>query len=112
MQQRTDRERLVAIETILNHLTETLKAHTQELRDHIHDETMDFSDLKEKLAIHLNDSEEMMAELAILKKDVSFLKSDRIRVMGWIAGVVFVAGVMWMLFSSWVDHSTAGLFKK
>lgn len=100
-----DHDRLVRIEEALGHLSDNLKIHTEELRQHIRDETMDFTDLRSKLSLHLQESEAMMQDVNQLKKDVSALKYERMRIIGWIAGAVFVVGIAWVLLGMYFDHS-------
>lgn len=100
-----DHDRLVRIEEVLLHLTENLKIHTEELRAHIRDETLDFTDLKSKLVLHLQESESMMKDVAQLKKDVSALKNERMKIIGWIAGAIFVLGIAWAILNMYLDHN-------
>jgi predicted membrane protein len=100
-----DHDRLVRIEEALGHLSDNLKIHTEELRQHIKDETLDFTDLKSKLVLHLQESESMMQDVSQLKKDVSSLKYERVRIIGWVAGVIFVVGIGWTFLSIYLDHA-------
>jgi hypothetical protein len=97
-----DHDRLVRIETALQHLADNLATHTEELREHIRDETLDFTDIREKLVIHLNESESMQRTLVSVVNDVANLKTERTRLIAWAAGAVFVILIAWAIFEKWI----------
>jgi hypothetical protein len=90
-----DHDRLVRIEAVLHHLIDKLDEHIDELRKHINDESEDFRGVREVLTKHLVESEQIRNDVGTLKLDVASLKNERMKMVGWIAGVVFVIGIVW-----------------
>lgn len=98
----TDRERMVRIETILNHLSDNLRIHTEELRSHIRDETVDFRTLRHELTLHLAHAQEMRADVdaalkAMKEMDgrLTNVEKSTTKAAAWVAGAVFVVVVLW-----------------
>lgn len=100
----SDHDRLVRIETVLTHLTEKLEIHIHDLRMHVRDKSNDINNIKEILTKHLTESEAIRDDVKSLKSDVRALKSERMKIAGWVTGVVFAAGAFWAVVEAWVSH--------
>jgi hypothetical protein len=112
MEKGSDRERLVRIETILQSLATKVDDHIIELRKHIRDDLVGFNEVKEAVALHLQEARMIRKELDQVMTDVMLLKNDRIRFLAWIAAITAFIGLGWFLLDFWFDHALLGSFQK
>lgn len=107
----SDHDRLIRIEEAIEHLNNQVETHTRELREHIADESLDLKDLRQKLILHLHESENIQAELRDLKDDLIRLKNERLRLIGWVSGIVASASAIWLIVNIWLDHFRKGPYQ-
>lgn len=89
----SDPERLMRIETLVEGLVTVVSKHTTALESHITAEEDDLRHIREQVGVAVA----LKPEVEALKKDVKDLNTMKNRALGWVAALIFAAGILWEL---------------